>query len=135
MKDRVNKIKKREKFRPFAGSVLQDKVHTLFNVPENRHNSPYMNFCFTVKESKQKDISAIVHKDQTCRIQTVSKISGRYYKLLKEFEKLTKVPCILNTSFNLAGEPIVETPKQAIEDFIKTDMDFIVIGDFIVRKN
>lgn len=134
MKDKVNKIKRREKFRPFAGSVLQDKVHILFNVPENKHSSPYMNFCFTVKENKQKDISAIVHKDKTCRVQTVSKISGRYYKLLKEFEKLTKVPCILNTSFNLAGEPIVETPNQAIEDFIKTDMDFIVIGDFIGRK-
>jgi len=76
-----------------------------------------MNFCFQVKKNQQKKIAAIVHKDGTCRIQTITKGNGIYYDLIKEFYRLTGIPCILNTSFNLKGEPIIENPKQAIEDF------------------
>lgn len=94
-----------------------------------------MNFCFRVKKSKRKELSAIVHVDDTCRIQTVNKTNERYYKLIKQFNKLTGIPCILNTSFNIKGEPIVENPSQAVEDFIKTGMDYLVIGDFLVFKN
>ena len=135
MKEKVNIIKIREQFRPFAGSILQEKVHEYFNVPEKNHWSPFMIFCFIVKKEKRKDLAAIVHRDNTCRIQTVNKEdNGRYYKLIKEFYRLTDIPCVLNTSFNLKGEPIVENPKQAIEDFLKTKMDYLVIGDYLVKR-
>lgn len=135
MKALVNRIKLREQFRPFAGSILQEKVDEYFEVPEKNHWSPFMVFCFRAKKEKQKEISAIVHKDGTCRIQTVNKDNGIYYELIKEFYKLTGIPGILNTSFNLKGEPIVEHPTQAIEDFLKTKMDYLVIGDFVVSKS
>ena len=134
MKEEVNKIKIREQFRPFAGSILQEKVHEFFEVPEKNHLSLFMVFCFKVKKEKRKDLAAIVHNDNTCRIQTVSKENDRYYKLIQKFYELTGVPCILNTSFNLKGEPIVETPKQAIEDFLKTKMDYLVINDSLISK-
>ena len=134
MKTKMNIIKKREQFRPFAGSILQDKVHEYFEVPEKNLWSPFMTFCFKVKKDKKKDLTVIVHVDDTCRIQTVDKTNGRYYLLIKKFYELTGIPCILNTSFNLKGEPIVENPTQAIEDFLKTKMDYLVIGDFLVSK-
>jgi len=134
MKNRVNKIKIRELFRPFAGSILQEKVHEYFDVPEKNHFSPFMTFCFKVNKQKSKELAAIVHKDGTCRIQTINKENGRYYRLIKKFYNLTKIPCILNTSFNLKGEPIVENPKQALEDFLKTKMEYLVIGDFLISR-
>ncbi|PIY69250.1 hypothetical protein COY90_01650 [Candidatus Roizmanbacteria bacterium CG_4_10_14_0_8_um_filter_39_9] len=143
MKTKMNIIKRREQFRPFAGSILQSQVHNYFEVPEKNHNSPSMVFCFPVKNDKRKELAAIVHKDGTCRIQTVSyqplvasrqPPNNRYYKLIKEFYRQTGIACVLNTSFNLKGEPIVESPAQAIEDFLKTPMDTLVIGDFIVVK-
>jgi len=134
MKAKMNRIKRREQFRPFAGSILQEKVHEYFEVHEKNHFSPFMVFCFPVKNDKRNELAAIVHADGTCRIQTVSKENNRYYKLIKEFYKLTGIPCILNTSFNLMGEPIVETPKQAIEDFLKTSIGALVIGDYFIDK-
>lgn len=134
MKDIVNKIKKRESFRPFAASVLQNHVHELFQVPEKRHYSPFMNFCFIVRDSAKDKISAIVHNDNTCRIQTVNKDNGLYYNLIRSFYKKTKIPCILNTSFNLSFEPIVESPEQAIYDFQNSSMDVLVMGKFIIKK-
>lgn len=134
MKDRVNEIKRREQFRPFAGSVLQKKVHKLFEVPEKNHHSPFMVFCFQVKKEARDKIAAIVHEDGTCRIQTVNNDNGLYYKLIKEFDEITGIPCILNTSFNLKGEPIIESPEQAIEDFLKTKMDDLIIGDYLVLR-
>jgi len=92
MKDKVNEIKRREQFRPFAGSILQEKVHEYFEAPEKNHWSPFMTFCFPVKPEKEKELAAIVHYDGTCRIQTVSKENGRYYKLIKEFYKITGIP-------------------------------------------
>jgi carbamoyltransferase len=134
MKARMNVIKRREQFRPFAGSVLQEHVHEYFEVPEKNHWSPFMVFCFPVKKDRRKDLAAIVHKDNTCRIQTVNKENGRYYLLIKEFRRQTGLACILNTSFNLKGEPIVETPQQAIEDYLKTKMDYLVIENFLISK-
>lgn len=146
MKTKMNIIKRREQFRPFAGSILQEKVHEYFQVPEKNLWSPFMTFCLKVKKDKKNDLAAIVHADDTCRIQTVSFSDdieapsssrakrGIYYKLIKKFYELTGIPCILNTSFNLQGEPIVENPDQAIEDFLKTKMDYLVIGDFLVSK-
>jgi len=135
MKIKVNLIKKREQFRPFAGSILQEKVDEYFEVPEKNHWSPFMTFCFLVKNDKRKELAAIVHADGTCRIQTVNKENGLYYKLIKRFYEITGIPCLLNTSFNLKGEPIVENPKQAIDDFLKTKMDYLVLGEFVISKN
>ncbi|MBI5123626.1 hypothetical protein HZA75_07245 [Candidatus Roizmanbacteria bacterium] len=134
MKTKMNIIKKREQFRPFAGSILRTKVSDYFEVPGKNLWSPFMTFCFQVKKDKKKDLAAIVHADGTCRIQTVNKVNGRYYLLIKKFYELTGIPCILNTSFNLKGEPIVETPEQAVADFLITKMDYLVIGDFLVSK-
>ncbi|HJX59410.1 hypothetical protein A2V61_02105 [Candidatus Woesebacteria bacterium RBG_19FT_COMBO_47_8] len=135
MKERVNEIKRRESFRPFAGSVLQEKVNTFFAVPQKNFSAPDMNYCFEVRAGWQEKLAAIVHSDASCRIQTVSKNDGLYYKLIHSFWARTGIPCILNTSFNLAGEPIVESPAQAIADFVKTKMDFLVLGNFWLAKN
>jgi len=135
MKTKMNIIKRREQFRPFAGSILQDKVHEYFEVPEKNLWSPFMTFCFQVKKDKKKDLAAIVHADGTCRIQTVDKTNERYYSLIKKFYELTGIPCILNTSFNLKGEPIVETPEQAVADFLITKMDYLLIGEFLVFRS
>jgi carbamoyltransferase len=135
MKDVMNTIKKREEFRPFAGSVLQDHVHEYFYSPEKKHYSPFMNVCLIVRENKRKELAAIVHEDNTCRIQTVSAKNGRYYRLIKEFYRQTGIPCVLNTSFNVMGEPIVEHPRQAIEDFLHSYMDYLVLNDFVVYKS
>lgn len=134
MKTKMNIIKKREQFRPFAGSILQSEVYKYFEVPEVGHWSPFMVFCFKIKKEKRDALKAIVHIDGTCRIQTVDKTNRRYFKLIKKFYELTNVPCLLNTSFNIMGEPIVETPTQAVNDFLNTNMDCLVIGDFFVEK-
>jgi len=135
MKDRVNEIKRREMFRPFAGSVLQEKVHEYFEVPEKNHYSPFMIFAFKVKDDKVKDIKAITHEDQTCRIQTVNKRDNSiYYDVVKKFYTETGIPVILNTSFNLRGEPIVNKPEEAFDDFLKTNMDFLVLENYLIKK-
>ena len=134
MKTKMNIIKRREQFRPFAGSILRTEVNDYFEVPDKNYWSPFMVFCFKVKKEKRHELSAIVHRDGTCRIQTVDKTNGRYFNLIKRFYHLTGIPCILNTSFNLKGEPIVEIPQQAVEDFLKTKMDYLVIGDFLVLR-
>ncbi len=134
MKAKVNVIKIREQFRPFAGSILQEHVHEYFEVPEKNHYSPFMNYCFIVKKNKRKELAAIVHEDNTCRIQTVSKDDGLYYRLLKKFNTLSGIPCVLDTSFNLKGEPIVESPEQAIEDFKKTQIDMLFIETLMICK-
>ncbi len=133
MKTKVNTIKKREQFRPFAGSILQKEVHKYFNVPIG-HFSPFMTFCFQAKKENKNKIMAIIHIDNTCRIQTVNKTNGIYYRLIEEFYKQTGIACVLNTSFNLRGEPIVESPEQAIKDFIKTKMDYLVLNNYLIEK-
>lgn len=93
-----------------------------------------MNFCFKIKPDKVSQLAAVVHEDGTVRVQTIDENNGLYYKLVDEFYKLTQIPALLNTSFNLAGEPIVETAKQALDDFEKSPMDYLVIGDYLVSK-
>lgn len=109
-------------------------MHRYFYTPENKHYSPFMNVCLIVRENKRKELAAIVHEDNTCRIQTVNEDNGRYYRLIKEFHRQTGNPCVLNTSFNVMGEPIVEHPKQAIEDFLHSHMNALVLNDFVVTK-
>ena len=136
MKDKVNIIKRREFYRPFAASVLQEHVQELFDVPEKNHSSPFMNFCFQVKPKARKLIASIVHADNSCRIQTVNRRdNGIYYDLIRQFYRLTGIPAILNTSFNLSHEPIVEQAEQAIEDFVNTKMDALVIEKWLIERN
>ena len=129
IKDTINStIKNREDFRPFAPSVLEDHYQEWFDTPEP---SPYMSRIMKVKNDK---VPGITHLDGTARIQTVNREQNeKYYDLINEFYKITGVPMVLNTSFN-CQEPIVETPEEAINTFNKTDMDLLVINDYILRK-
>lgn len=132
MKDILNKrIKNRESFRPFAPSILEEKIGEYF---EKTHPSPFMLFAYRVKPSKRDLIPACIHVDGTGRLQTVSrKTNPRYWKLIKEFENITGIPLVLNTSFN-ENEPIVNTPLEAIDCFLRTKMDVLVIEDYIIHK-
>jgi carbamoyltransferase len=135
MKDRVNiKIKHREEFRPFAPAVLEEDAKEYFEL-DGVTKSPFMLFVVPVKQEKQASIPAVTHVDGTARIQTVSsRTNMRFWQLLREFKKLTGIPVILNTSFNVMNEPIVCTPYDAINCFLKTDIDLLAIGDYLVRK-
>jgi carbamoyltransferase len=138
MKDIVNaKIKFREPYRPFAPSVLAEAAEKYFELPNAAHHCParYMQYVVPVREKEQATLPAITHVDGTGRLQTVFKEqSPRYYKLIERFGQATGVPVILNTSFNLKGEPIVNTPANAFNTFSKSEMDALVLGNFIVDK-
>lgn len=133
MKDLLNaRVKFREGYRPFAPSVLEDKTGQWFN---SNYPSPYMILVYDVLPEKRDVIPAITHVDGTGRVQSVSKKHNpKYYKLIEEFEKLTGVPVVLNTSFNIRGEPIVHQPEQAIECFLKTGMDALFLGNYVLTK-
>jgi carbamoyltransferase len=142
------KIKFRESFRPFAPSVLLEKAENYFEIEKA---SPYMLVVIPVKpeirennsdaegfeklKTPKSTISAVTHVDYTSRIQTVSKDDNpKYYRLIKEFEQLSGCPVIINTSFNVRGEPIVCTPQEAYQCFMRTNMDYLVIGDYLIDK-
>ncbi len=138
MKDIVNtKIKFREPYRPFAPSVLAECAETYFDLPDavRHHPARYMLYVVPVKESKQSALPAITHVDGTGRLQTVFREhSPRYYGLIERLGKATGVPVVLNTSFNLKGEPIVTTPANAFHTFSASEMDTLVLGNFVVDK-
>lgn len=138
MKDIVNtKIKFREPYRPFAPSVLAEKAEDFFEMPhiEKHYPARYMLYVMPVKKDKQKIVPAITHVDGTARPQLVYKEhSPRYWKLINNFYKKTNVPLVLNTSFNLRGEPIVNTPAEAFSTFSRSEMDILVLENFIIRK-
>jgi carbamoyltransferase len=148
------KIKFRESFRPFAPAVLQERVHEIFSI-RREEPSPYMLLVAPVREEKRtqldgrrdglsgldllkvrrSEVPAITHVDYSARIQTVDPHRhGRYYKLIKRFEEKTGCPVIINTSFNVRGEPIVCTPEDAYRCFMATDMDVLVLEDFVLQK-
>jgi carbamoyltransferase len=133
MKDIVNKkVKHREPWRPFAASVLAEKQREWFELD---HPSPFMLLAASVVKEKRSLVPSIVHVDGTCRIQSVTREQNApYYELLQAFEKETGVPLVLNTSFNDAGEPIVETPEDALRCFLNTEMDVLVIEQYVVEK-
>ncbi|EPR10577.1 carbamoyltransferase family protein [Ruminiclostridium papyrosolvens] len=133
MKDKLNyRVKKREGFRPFAPAVLQEQAANYFNID---FPSPFMLFVVDVKEDKKKVIPAVTHVDGTARVQTVDqKDNPIFYNLINEFYKITDVPVLLNTSFNILKEPIVETPKDAITSFYNSQIDLLCIGNWIVTK-
>mgnify|MGYP003636344342 FL=1 len=128
-KDFVNKVKNREWFRPFAGTVLLERAHEYFDMA-GLEESPFMMYAMDVWPDKQEQIQAITHVDGTCRIQTVTEEQNpHYYKLIQEFEKITGVPILFNTSFNLAGDPLVETIEDALETMLKSEMKYMYVPE------
>jgi carbamoyltransferase len=132
MQARLNDIKDREDFRPVAPVVMESEAGEWF---ENAGHSPFMLFVYNVKHDKANKIPAVRHVDGTARIQTVNeKQHPAYYALLKEFKKITGIPVLVNTSFNTRGEPIVCTPRDAIECFWTSPFDALVINSFLLEK-
>ena len=133
IKDIINsKIKRRESFRPFAPSILEDQVTNWFEVDKK---VPFMSEVYLIKSEKKKLIPGVTHVDGTGRLQTVSfNNNPRYYNLIKQFFNITKVPIILNTSFN-ENEPIVNKPIEAINCFERTSMDILVLGNWFIFRN
>ena len=138
MKDVVNtKIKFREPFRPFAPSVLMEKASDYFDLPDASRHYParYMLYVMDVHESKRDKLPAITHVDGTARLQTVSAdVSPRYYRLIEQVGQATGLPVVLNTSFNLKGEPIVNTPLEAYSTFNRSGIDMLVLGEHVIEK-
>ncbi len=139
MKDIVNsKIKFREPYRPFAPVILEEKTADFFEFPEAaRHYPPrFMLVVFPIKEDKWDVIPAVTHVGGTGRLQTIKRETNpRYYGLIEKFAQATGVPVILNTSFNLRGEPIVNTPANAFNTFSKSGLDSLVLGHFLITKD
>jgi len=124
-KERVNEVKNREWYRPFACSILEEYAHDWFKMGR-LSSSPWMSYAIPVKEDKRKQIPAVIHVDGTCRLQTVTKEQNPiYYNLIKEFYDQTEIPLILNTSFNLAGQPMVFNPAKAIDVFLSSKLNFV----------
>ena len=132
MKDILNRrIKHRESFRPFAPSILSESAGEFF---ESAGPSPFMTFAYPLRPEKRQAIPAAAHVDGTCRVQTVEQDANpRFWRLIREFARLTGIPAVLNTSFN-DNEPIVCTPAEAIDCFRRTHMDVLVIENYILRK-
>ncbi|MEO6706354.1 MAG: carbamoyltransferase C-terminal domain-containing protein [Ginsengibacter sp.] len=127
-----SKIKRRESFRPFAPSILKEYVDDYF---EFNDEVPFMEKVFSIKENKRNGIPAVTHVDGSGRLQTVDKnISPRYYHLIEAFRMKTGVPILLNTSFN-ENEPIVNTPAQALDCYLRTDMDMLVMENILVARS
>jgi len=126
------KIKFRESFRPFAPTVLEERVSEYFDLDRE---SPYMLLVADTLPHRRSEIPAVTHVDGSARIQTIRRDQNpRYYDLLKAFEKRTGCPVIINTSFNVRGEPIVESPKDAVNCFLHTQMDYLVLGNCLLSK-
>jgi carbamoyltransferase len=135
MKDKINSaVKYRESFRPFAPSILEEYKLEYFDMPRNV-SVPFMERVYVINNEKQKTIPAVTHIDGTGRLQTVRKEDNpRYYRLIQEFQKITGIPVVLNTSFNLNGEPIVCTPTDAIRTFYSCGLDMLVLGNYVIEK-
>lgn len=136
MKDILNeKIKHREQFRPFAPAVLLEETPGWFDLPAP-YESPYMLLVVDVHPDKREKLPAITHVDGSARLQTVTaEENGLYYRVIKEYYGLTGIPVIVNTSFNVRGEPIVCTPAEAYNCFTHTDMDALILGPYIVMAS
>ncbi len=131
MKDIINtKIKHREPFRPFAPACLEEKANEYFDID---CKTPYMLLICNGKKSSKLKIPAVIHDDNSARLQTVSKNNNEdFYKIISEFEKLSGIPVLVNTSFNVNGETIVETPLDAIESALFMEVDYLAIGSYLV---
>ena len=138
MKDIVNaKIKFREPYRPFAPSVLAEDAEKYFelNGAPRHYPARYMLYVVPVRKAQQQHLPSITHVDGTGRLQTVFREQNpRYYRLIDRFGEATGIPVVLNTSFNLKGEPIVNTPADAFATFSRSEMDSLVLENFLVDK-
>ena len=124
-KDIMNSVKKRESFRPFACSILKEKSHQWFDMG-GLEESPFMMYAVHALKNIRKKINSVIHVDNTCRIQTITKdYNNILYEILKEFDIHTNTPILMHTSFNLAGEPLVDTPKDAIETLRKSKIEYL----------
>jgi carbamoyltransferase len=123
-KEKVNKIKKREWYRPFAGMVIEKDAKIFFNMG-NIEKSEFMTISFPVTEKSIELIPGVIHVDNTCRIQTISSNNPVMFDLLNEFKNITGIGVLLNTSFNLAGKPLVEKPQDAIETLLNSELDYV----------
>jgi carbamoyltransferase len=132
-RDRVNEaVKFRENWRPFAPSVMEERGVEYF---QDFRPSPYMILSFWATDEAKRRIPAAVHVDGSCRVQSVTRESNPlYYGLIEEFDRMTGVGAVLNTSFNLKGDAIVESPKDAVQTFYTSGLDYLVIGNFVVDK-
>lgn len=137
-KDFVNEVKRREYFRPFAGSILEEDVHEWFDL-RGMDSSPTMMYAVNCQPGVEEKIPAIIHVDGTCRIQTVNREQNpHYYDLIKSFYDATKIPIIFNTSFNLGGDPLVETLDNAVETLVRSEIEYLYLpeyGKLITVKN
>jgi carbamoyltransferase len=129
-KDHVNRVKRREYFRPFAGTILLEHAHEWFDM-KGLEQSPHMMFAMDCKEGVAEKIPSIIHVDGTCRIQTVTKKQNiLYYEIIEEFYKQSGVPIIFNTSFNLGGEPLVETLDDAVRTLYNSEIEYLYLPEF-----
>ncbi|MGH8532131.1 MAG: carbamoyltransferase C-terminal domain-containing protein, partial [Gammaproteobacteria bacterium] len=133
MKDRLNReVKFREEFRPFAPAILHEYGEEYF---ENYQESPYMERTLRFKQEVRAKVPAVVHVDGTGRLQTVKREwNARFHALIEAFHRLTNVPLLLNTSFNIMGKPMVHTVEDALAVFFTTGMDALVIEDYLLEK-
>jgi carbamoyltransferase len=138
MKEVVNtKIKFREPFRPFAPVILEERTQEYFDMPspEKYYPARYMLLVTNIPEAKRDDIQAVCHVGGTGRLQTIRREwNPAYYRVVEKFGEATGVPVLLNTSYNLRGEPIVTTPQNALNTFAKSDIDALVMGPYLVKK-
>lgn len=133
MKDKINsEVKFREAYRPFAPSAIVEAKNDFFDLEVE---APFMLKVCNVLKEKQSVIPAVTHVDGSARLQTVTKeLHPRYYELIKKLGERTGVPVVLNTSFNIQGEPVVESPQDAIRCFFSTGLDYLIIGNFLISK-
>ncbi|MCF7877810.1 MAG: hypothetical protein K9M14_05765, partial [Candidatus Omnitrophica bacterium] len=136
MKNRVNmKIKFREPYRPFAPSILDEDIDKYIQREKEIQPDDYMLITYPVKKEKMRVIPAAIHVNGTARVQVVRKeMNLRFWKLIKAFKELTGVGAILNTSFNLKGQPIVNSPEDAIKTFLSSGIDMLVMGNWVIEK-
>jgi carbamoyltransferase len=128
-KDIVNDVKHREWFRPFAGTILEENVHDWFDL-RGMDKTPFMMYAVNCKDGVEDKIPSIIHVDNTCRIQTVSEEENKnYYNLIKEFNSITGVPILFNTSFNLGGDPLVETIDDALHTLRNSDLKYLYLPE------
>ncbi len=128
-KDLINEVKHREFFRPFACSILKEKVHDWFDLA-GMDDTPHMMYAVECKPGVEEKIPSVIHVDGTCRIQTVDKDHNEhYYNLISAFEKLSDTPILFNTSFNLGGQPLVETIEDAMETLGYSDINYMYLPE------
>ena len=133
IRDRVNTLKGRELFRPLAPAVISEKWDLYFDGEKSILDTMMLRVV-NVKLDRQKEVCGITHIDGTARVQEVTKkINPNFYQLITEFYKITQIPMVINTSFNKAGEPIVESPKDAVESFLAMNLDGLICGNYLLR--